>query len=185
MKSLWEKTTWNNCVVNGCCIFQKKGNIKKTIKRSLAPGGGGAARLREGGTDGVFHRTSLFMVTKSLFMVTNDTIRLLKSTSGNQLMQLMQADDGVKGGFGKWERCTDDRWYKILIGRQIEDDVILTVLWARNWSKSSDDQTNEDICSWTDMQEIRTDMLTFPSRIPFHSIRGQHYIKLSMKVCVP
>lgn len=34
-------------------------------------------------------------------MVTNDTIRLLKSTSGNQLMQLMQADDGVKGGFGK------------------------------------------------------------------------------------
>lgn len=71
----------------------------KTIKRSLAPaggggGGGGAPRLREGGTDGAFHRTSLFMVT-------NDTIRLLKSTSGNQLMQLMQADDGVKGGFGK------------------------------------------------------------------------------------
>ena len=44
-------------------------------------------------------------------MVTNDTIHLLKSTSGNQLMQLMQADDGAKGGFGKWERCTDDTEY--------------------------------------------------------------------------
>lgn len=81
---------------------RKKATLRRQLRGHwLLAGGGGAARLREGGTDGVFHRTSLFMVTKSLFMVTNDTIRLLKSTSGNQLMQLMQADDGVKGGFGK------------------------------------------------------------------------------------